>query len=156
MSPFSNEDGMRKWLIEQLKPLLLPSHWMLFLGKNISDIVVFKQDASAPLMLFIEAKYHKSNHGRIPIGGAGGAGYQPEYLLRKPDYLERYLRWIVADEETQKCVLLTNGDVRHYSCNGISVGKHNNIKMSIFTSSQLEQFPLLDAPRHVAGWIMSC
>jgi hypothetical protein len=155
MTPFSSEEAMRRWLIERLIPLLAPTTWMPFYGKNISDIVVFKQDQHTPLMLFVEAKYHKAKHGRIPIGGAGGVGYQPEYLLRKPDYLERYLRWIVVDEVTEQCVWLTNDEVRQHSTNGIAIGKHNNIKTNVFENPKVRHFLLADAPKHVSDWIKS-
>lgn len=128
---------------------------MVFRGKNVSDIVIFKQDSHAPLILFIEVKYHKAKHGRISIGGAGGAGYQPEYLQRKPDYLERYLRWLVADEETQQCVWLTNEDVRKYAANGIATGKHNNFGNRLFKDSTIPRFALADSPQHVSDWIKS-
>jgi hypothetical protein len=66
---FSNETGMRTWLINELVSML-PSSWILFHGKNVSDILVFKQDEAAPLMVFVEAKYHKMKHARMRYIGS--------------------------------------------------------------------------------------
>ena len=70
---FNNEEDFRKWIISKL-PNYLTEGWVILRGKNVSDIVLCWNDEVAPLIMFIETKYHKSKHGRIGFGDNKGKG----------------------------------------------------------------------------------
>jgi hypothetical protein len=64
---FSNEEEFRRWIVAKL-PTHLGQEWTVLLGKNLSDIVLCWNRDTMPLILFVEVKYHRANHGRIGIG----------------------------------------------------------------------------------------
>jgi hypothetical protein len=148
---FNNEEEFRQWIVGQL-PHLLGDRWLVLHGKNVSDIVLCRNDAMAPLILFVEAKYHKASHGRIGFGNQSGKGYQTEILLRKPLYLEKYLRWIVADAESEQFLFFTNDDVRNNCAGEIKEGKQNNFTNGLFEKNRARLFNLENAPTVIAEW----
>lgn len=148
---FKNEEEFRKWIVEEL-PKHLEKNWVVLHGKNVSDIILCRNDQANPLILFVEAKYHKSAHGRIGFGNASGKGYQTEILLKRPLYLERYLRWIVADEDSERCLFFTNNGVRENCAGEIKEGKQNNFTFGLFDKNETHCFTLTDAPQRIAKW----
>lgn len=149
---FKNEDDFRNWLCIELSQAV-PEPWIVLKGKNVADIILSRQDNTAPLLVFLEVKYHKAIHGRIPIGSCKGSGYQPEYLQRKIYYLESYLRWIICDETSESCLLLTNEEIRNHAVGGIMDGKHNNLKLSVFSNMKSLLIPYSDIPSKILNWI---
>jgi hypothetical protein len=149
---FPSENAFRVWLCQELKGCL-PPQWIALKGKNVADIILSRQNFEKPLLIFLEVKYHKEKHGRIPIGSGSGRGYQPEYLLQKIDYLEKYLRWIVGEESTESCLLLTNEEVRNHAAGGIKEGKYNNLKMNIFKTKKTDLIPISEVPKRIVKWI---
>lgn len=149
---FTNEENFRQWLINQTAPLLGTS-WQILSSKNVSDIIIAKQDANRPVALFLEVKYHKQNHARIGIGNDVGNGFQPEILIKKLDYFESHMRWLVADEVTEKCLFLTNKDVRDNAAGkAIRIGKQNNFKNGLFNKLALQAFDISMAPVLILHW----
>ena len=134
---FGSEEDVRKWVVSELKKALPLADWLVVHGKNVGDIIIYHQRNSLPLMLFIEVKYHRGN--RIGIGHGNGGGYQPEYLVKKPIYLERYLRWLIVDKQTASAVWMSNDEVRRNLVGGDLGARHNNIRSSIFKDKSLER-----------------
>ena len=149
---FKNEDDFRNWLCIELSRAV-PEPWIVLKGKNVADIILSRQDNAPPLLIFLEVKYHKAFHGRIPIGSGNGSGYQPEYLQKNISYLESYLRWIVCDAATESCLFLTNEEIREHAVGGIMDGKHNNLKLSVFKNMKSRLRPYSDIPSHISNWI---
>jgi len=105
------------------------------------------------LILFVETKYHKFANGRIGFGNASGKGYQTEILRKRPLYLEKCLRWIVVDQDSERCLFFTNQDVRRNCAGGkISEGKQNYFTPGLFYKNKAFCFKLDDAPRRIAKW----
>jgi hypothetical protein len=108
-----------------------------------------------PLILFVEVKYHKAAHGRIGFGDGAGKGYQPEILRKKPEYLERYMRWLIADNESKTCLFFRNKEVRENSAGPIKKGKQNNFKSGLFKNNSNGRFDITEAPKVVSEWAKS-
>ncbi len=151
---FENEEKFRRWIVAEL-PTFLNESWIVIFGKNISDIVLCWNNIDNPLLLFIEVKYHKSSHGRIGFGDGKGLGYQTELLLKSPAYTERYMRWIIGDQDSCKCLLFENNDVRENCAGEIKTGKQNNFTNGLFKKNASICFDLPDSPRRIAEWAKS-
>jgi hypothetical protein len=149
---FENEEDFRQWLVSQIS-VLVGEKWSILHGKNVSDVVLCKNDKIQPLILFVEVKYHKSTHGRIGFGNGSGKGYQPEILLKEPLYLEKYMRWVIADDNSERCLLFTNNDVRNNCAGRIEEGKQNNFTNRLFDQNKAFSFAISDAPLHIAEWV---
>jgi hypothetical protein len=148
---FNNEEEFRQWVAAEL-PKHLGQRWTVLHGKNVSDIVLCRDDDTQPLILFVEVKYHKTSHGRIGFGNASGRGYQTEILLKRPFYLERYLRWLVTDQDSEQCLFFSNDDVRNNCAGEIKEGKQNNFTSGLFEKNRTRCFKLADAPQQIAKW----
>ncbi len=151
---FKNEEEFRRWIVEEL-PNHLGKEWIVLQGKNVSDIVLCWNNADQPLLIFIEAKYHKARHGRIGFGDGKGRGYQTEVLLKRPAYLEKYLRWIIADQDSGQCLFFTNDDVRSNCAGEIRQGKQNNFTARLFDKNTDQCFDVAETPRVIADWAKS-
>ena len=156
MSEFLNEDQFRDWVQSALQALLEPqgNSYLVLRSKNVSDIIVCKNRPVGPLALFIEVKYAKGSSRRIGVGDANGGGFQPEILIRKPDYFERYTQWLVASEAG--VAVLVGCDVlrRHAVGSVFAKGKQNNIRPTVFDAEN-HPFPLDEAPARIAEWLQS-
>lgn len=148
---FNNEEEFRRWIVKKL-PQHLEQDWKVLHGKNVSDIVLCWDRESQPLIMFVEVKYHKTKHGRIGFGDGKGRGYQTELLIKKPMYTEKYLRWIVADQDSEQCLFFTNDDVRKNCAGEIKQGKHNNFTSKLFEKNKNICFNFNEAPQHIAEW----
>ncbi len=73
--------------------------------------------------------------------------------LKKIDYLEKYLRWIVGQEATESGLILTNEEVRTFASKGIEKGKHNNLKKSIFKTKKADLISIVELPKSIAKWL---
>lgn len=138
--PFTSEDQLRVWLVSELSKALPATEWKVLQGKNVADIVVCFEGQPRVLMLFIEVKYHKKQKDRIGIGGMGGSGYQPEYLGKKPAYLERYLKWLVVSKLTGIAVWMSNDEVRANLLRRQLAAKANNLSPGVFADPSLDRF----------------
>jgi len=128
---FAKEDKFREWLCDKLTSRLPSSDWKVLKGKNVADILICYQNQARPLLLFLEVKYYTKKKGRIGISDGKGEGYQVEYLTNKVDYLEKYLQWIIGDQESNSYLFLTNEEIRRYaSAKKIEKGKQNNLSLA--------------------------
>lgn len=148
---FVNEKEFREWIVIEVSKLL-DENWVVLHGKNVSDVVLCKNDQSRPLMLFVEAKYHQTKHRRTGFGNGSGAGYQPEILLKRPLYLEKYMRWIIVDQDSERCLLLANSDVRNNCAREIKEGKQNNFTRGLFNKNEANCFNIVEVPLRIAEW----
>ena len=149
---FTSEENFRQWLISQTTPLLGAS-WRILSSKNVSDIIFANSDATKPVALFLEVKYHKINHARIGFGDANGNGFQSEILMKSPLYFEHHMRWIIGDEKSGKCLFFTNKDVReNAAAKSIKYGKQNNFRNELFTKCSQQAFDISMSPIMVFQW----
>lgn len=103
---------------------------------------------------WLEVKYHRASFGRISVGDGKGQGFQPEILVRRPGYFERYLRWLISSE-AGVAVLVPSDTLRRFAVGGeYREGKQNNIQPTIF-GAETRPFPLEESPKAVAEWILS-
>jgi hypothetical protein len=152
---FLNEMAFRQWLVDELSKYLM-TPWQILRGKNLADIILCYDDQTRPLILFIEVKYHKVRHGRIGFGNGEGLGYQPEILQKKPAFLERYMRWLIADDISNTCLFFTNGEVRNNCAANIREDKQNNFVYNLFEKNRELLFPIDDAPELISKWASLC
>jgi len=132
---FQNEGELERHVRNMIATAITAHHPNIYAldNKKAVDIVICR-DSPAPALFFLETKLYQSGHGRIHIGTGKGAGYQPEILLKKPDYFETNLRWIIVDGRLTepRYVFVTNEIVRRYLA-GSGIGdKFNNIQTRIF------------------------
>ena len=138
MIQFNSESEFRDWLLKEVQNRINRESLDLQVleSKNVTDIIIRKEGESLPALAFIEVKLYKTSHGRIGIGqgseGKKGEGFQPEILIKRPIYFDRYLRWVICNENG-KC-LFTNNEVlsRNLSGGKITKGQQNNIRVNIF------------------------
>ena len=156
MEGFSNESEFRDWVQSELQARLerQGDSYLVLQSKNVNDIIVCKNKQDGPLALFIEVKYAKGSSGRIGVGDGNGRGFQPEILIRRPDYFERYTRWLVASEGGV-AVLVDCDTLRGHAVGGVFArGKQNNVRPTVFDAAN-QPFPLGNAPAQVAEWVKS-
>lgn len=123
-------------------------------NKKAVDILICR-DGEFPDLFFLEVKYHQASHGRLGFGSREGGGFQPEIVMRKPNYFESHLRWIVASAEypDQGVLFVPSETIRRYVSGGEIGEKFNNIQERIFrenTGMQPDQ--LVDALR---AWLLN-
>lgn len=151
---YANEEHFRNWLQKELKKNLnlLNSGFIVLESKNVNDILICKEDDILPLIIFIEVKFYKKSSSRIGFGDGSGYGFQPEILIKKPKYFEKYLRWLIATENA-KCIFVENEIIRKYaSGKSINEGKQNNIRKSIFDGT-IKQFSIEKSPNIIIDWL---
>ncbi len=152
---FENEEDFRSWIHEELSKQL-GEKWIVLHAKNVSDIIVCRNASEKPFAAFIEVKYHKSMHGRIGFGSGKGKGFQPEILERGPLYFEKYMRWVIADNDSEKYLFFSNAEVRKNSAGGkIEKGKQNNFVYGLFEKNANITSHISDCPLRVAEWLES-
>lgn len=134
------EVHLRKHIIS---PLLKKHHaFYLMENKKAVDILICKNGIE-PALFFIEVKYHRHNHGRLGFGHAKGGGFQPELLMKSPNYFQSNMRWILGVEDQDGYLFMTNDEIVKSVSNGKVEKKYNNIRTKIFkertllTSSEL-------------------
>lgn len=150
---FANENVFRAWIIEQIRASL-GNGWIVLDSKNVSDILVSRQETTHPVLAFIEVKYRKMNHGRIGFGGQKGSGFQPEILLQRPAYLERNMRWVIGHEGLNKCLFLDNDQIRsHCAGDVVSKTKQNNLSNGIFKELSSRQIDTDAVVEEVVEWL---
>jgi hypothetical protein len=102
-------------------------------NKKAVDILICK-DAPSSELFFVEVKFHRSNHGRLGFGSAGGGGFQPEILTKRPSYFLRNLRWILASAEHNagRVLFLDSDQIISFVSGGEIGSKHNNFQQRIW------------------------
>jgi len=156
MEHFEHEEHLRDWIQAELQRRLqrAGTAYVVLSSKNVNDVIVCREDADMPLAFFIEVKYAKSSSGRIGIGDGRGCGFQPEILIRKPFYFERFTRWLVASE-VGVAVLVDGDTLRRHAVGGVfSMGKQNNIRYTVFDVAS-RPFSLGEAPDRIVEWLES-
>lgn len=156
MQEFLSEGQFRDWVLSGLQAQLdrRGNLYVVLHSKNVNDIIVCKNIADAPLALFIEVKYAKGTSGRIGMGDRKGQGFQPEILIRRPEFFERYTRWLVGSEAGLG-VLADCDTLRRHAVGGVfAEGKQNNIRPSIFDPDN-RPFLIEDSPGRVLAWLNS-
>lgn len=124
---------------------------MLLKNKKAVDILICKNNPN-PELFFLEIKYHINTHGRLGFGSSSGGGFQPEILLRRPDYFENNLRWILAIENNNQFFFLSNKEILEY-ISGDKIGeKFNNIKKKLFV--EMPSFTEAELVRELQRWIL--
>ncbi len=156
MIHFSREEEYRDWVQRELDARLVSasSKYVVLRSKNVNDIIVCKQESQRPLALFIEVKYFTAIKQRLGLGDRQGRGFQPEILVRRPQYFERYVRWLIGSQEGL-AVLASSDDLRRHAVGHVfREGKQNNIQPSVFASDN-RPFPLDHSPEVVIDWLES-
>lgn len=110
-------------------------------------------DSNQSFIAFIEVKYHKSSHGRIGFGNGQGQGFQPEILKKRPNYFEKYMRWVIASSESSLCLFFSNEDVRNNCANKIEEGKQNNFTNNLFEKNKSMAFKIEKIPSTIVDWL---
>ena len=136
MVQFNNEEELRDWLLSEVRNRINAEslNFQVLESKNVSDILICKENESLPVLAFIEVKLYKSSSGRINIGtpDTWEGGFQPEILSKRPIYFDRYLRWVICNENG-KCLFTDNEVVsRNLGGGKITKGQWNNIRINIF------------------------
>ncbi len=142
MTEFNSEDEFRDWLLNEVRNRISTEslNFQVLESRNVTDILICKESKPFPILVFIEVKLYKGSSGRIGIGqeqkGKKGEGFQPEILIKRPIYFDRYLRWVICNEDG-KCVFANNEVVIKHSAGGrITKGKQNNISTNIFNKEE--------------------
>jgi hypothetical protein len=141
MIQFNNERELRDWLLNEVRNEISGERlsFQVLESKNVNDIVICKE-SEPPALALIEVKLYKGSSGRIGIGqgkeGKKGKGFQPEILTKRPVYFDRYLRWVICNENG-KCVFANNKVVIKHAAGGkVAQGKQNNISTNIFNKEK--------------------
>lgn len=135
--PFESEKAFETYIREILKKHILPKDKNLVLFQNKKTVDVFLcRNGKKPALYFLEIKYHKKKHGRLPTGHGKGGGFQPEMLSKLPTYFEKNMRWVLGKDEKEGFWFLTNQQIAN-NLSGNSIGKKfNNIQKKIFNDQQ--------------------
>jgi hypothetical protein len=133
MKNINSEKDFEKEVSDIIKGdiLVVNKNLLLLDNKKSVDILVCRNGTNSKLF-FIEIKYHKINHGRLGFGHEKGAGFQPELLMRRPDYFESNLRWIIGSEESDSFFLLDNEQILNYIQGGKIDTKFNGLQKKLF------------------------
>ena len=130
------------------------SKYIVLKSKNVGDIIICKQLGMSSKLLFVEVKYFRKQIGRIGLGNGQGEGFQPETLIKRPDYFEHYMRWLVGSEDGS-AVLVSSQKIRENAAGGvIAVGKQNNIQRAIL-DSKTHRFSIDQSPEEIISWLES-
>jgi hypothetical protein len=154
MIQFNSENEFRDWLLNEVRKRIRGEslNFQVLESKNVSDIVIFKESESLPAIVLIEVKFYRSSNNRINIGTSTGEGFQPEILSKQPIYCDRYLRWVMCNENG-KCVLANNEAVRSKYLSGgkITKGQQNNIRTNIFDKE--ETVDISEIANKIIDWL---
>lgn len=113
-------------------------------SKSITDITILREGPN-PGIFFIEAKLFNPSNGRIGLGNGNGSGIQSELLQKRPSYIEKNMRWIIARTDQKGCLFLNNNDIVLNVPNGVKLGKQNNIRPRVFETFEIfDEYQLID------------
>lgn len=148
------ESELEKHIRELIHKTIIFNHpeIQMLESKEVTDIILCKNNLEKPEVFFIELKHYVSSNGRIGFGASGRVTFQPEILKTKPIYFESYTRWIFCDSNFENYFFLSNEDCRRYiSGDNISYDKQNNFKLSL-----LDKEPKLsesDLIKKISQWV---
>jgi len=151
--PFSSEREFETYIRNLIHLHITSTNKDIFAltNKKAVDIIICKNGVT-PHLYFIEAKFYIDSHGRLGVGSKKGNGFQPEILLKRPDYFESNLRWVVGSENTDKIYFLTNETLLNYTSGGVIGEKFNNIQKRLFKEqSGLTEEQFIEA---LTNWII--
>ena len=134
MLSFRKEEEFRDWLLNNIQNRINIENlnFRVLESKNVVDIIICRESKYFPILIFIEVKLYKKNSDRIGIGDSMGKGFQPEILSRNLNYFNKYLRWVLIDEDRQ-CVFTSSKTIKRYLGGGkVNLGQQNNISPRIF------------------------
>jgi hypothetical protein len=115
---------LRKHVLSKDKELVLfenKKQWMFLLCRN----------GKKPAFYFLEIRYHKKKHGRLPTGHGKGGGFQPERLSKLPTYFEKNMRWVLGKGEKEGFCFLTNQQIAN-NLSGNSMARSSIISRKKF------------------------
>lgn len=134
-----NEKSFEAFVRKLIEDHVLPHdpELLLMKSKKAVDILICK-NGSEPKLFFIEVKFHQQHHGRLGFGSGNGVGFQPEILIRNPDYFDQNMRWIIGDDEhgDSKFLFLTNTQLSEYLSGGTVGKKFNNIQKRLLREGE--------------------
>jgi hypothetical protein len=150
MTQFDSENEFRDWLLKEVRNRINAEslNFEVLESKNVADVVICKESDLLPILVFIEVKYYKGSSNRINLGkwerGKRPPGFQLEILSKKRVYFEKYLRWVICNENG-KCVFANNEKViKHAAGHEIGEGKTNNISTTIFNEGAIKISEIAD------------
>lgn len=149
---FESEKEFEQHLRERvISPLLADrSDFHLMKSKKAVDILICRNGIK-PALFFIEVKYHRNNHGRLGFGQAKGGGFQPELLMKNPDYFNSNMRWIIGLEGEEGYLFLNNDEIIATVNGGKVEEKYNGIRVN-----ELKKLTFLDLGQlqeEISKWI---
>lgn len=134
-----NERLFEAELREIITTNILPKSNSLVLmeSKKAVDILICK-NGDRPQLYFIEVKFHRKHHGRLGFGSGAGIGFQPEILMKNPDYFHQNMRWIIGDDDhgLDGFLLLNNKQLSAYLSGGSVGKKFNNIQKRLLREGE--------------------
>jgi hypothetical protein len=100
-------------------------------SKIVADIIICRNIVVLKIF-FIEVKHYSGKNGRIGFGNSNGTGFQPEILIKRPQYFEDNLIWTFQNENDDSYYILKNEDCIKYVM-GDNIGKkQNNFREKLF------------------------
>jgi len=147
MPKFHNESEFEAHIRELLDPSIAAPQFVILDYKTVADIIICRNEPR-PGIFFIEVKYFQLSKGRLGFGNNKGQGIQPEMLVKRPDYLETNVRWLLGSDSHDEdgYWLITSEVLRGYVSGGFIGKKQNNIQEALF-----REVPALDRDGVVAG-----
>lgn len=143
MKSFKDEEELREYLIAKLSSIIKTHNlpFKILESKNVTDIIITKENETLPIIAFLEVKYVTASKGRVGIGDKEGKGFQVEILKEKFIYLERYARWIIV-KENNDATFVNNETIRkciHGGEENIGECKQHNININKLKFKKLDE-----------------
>ena len=126
----SYENKVRKIL----KDVIIPKfpEIQVLESKVVADIIICR-NGDEPKLFFLEIKHYSYSKNRIGFGSKGKVTFQPEILLVRPEYFEKYMRWVFFKENDPSYYVLSNEDCCNYIMGKtIDINKQNNFKDGLY------------------------
>lgn len=150
-SEIAFEQAIRKSLGKELSK---HTKFEILTNKKVADILICYNSNHKSKLFFLEVKYHKTKHGRLPIGQQEGKGFQPELLQKQPKYFENHLKWVFGSQTSQNFILLDTPTLFNNYIQGNSIGiKHNGAKKALFGHNPSYSYDLLI--NEIVNWLLS-
>jgi hypothetical protein len=125
--------------------------FVLLENKDVFDIIICR-NSNVPKIFFIEVKHHTSSNNRIGFGNQDGSGFQPELLLKRPEYFEQNLRWIFGRDNDNGYYVLETKDCLRYLAGDTMSRKQNNFQLKLF--DEIVSFDKAALVKYLKEWIM--
>jgi len=134
---FKNEKDFENFVRDLIKNIEIEEgqHLDVFDHQTVNDIFVCR-NGEDPKAFFIEIKYFTKKKNRVGIGESKGIGLQVEILEKRPQYLEDYLRWIIAHEDRKDCYWFIDNETLLKYVNTKSSSSQKNISRNLFSNEK--------------------